>query len=65
MSAIALAAVTIIKRIVLKVASEKFFEWLFFWAAKMLVESTKTDKDDAFLAKAKEIYFDKGEDKDG
>ena len=56
MSAIFLGIVTVLKNIVLKVLSEKFFEWLFFWAAKMLVESTKTTKDDEFYKKVKEIY---------
>jgi hypothetical protein len=63
MSAIVAGLLAVLKRILLKVASEKFFEWAFFWAAGMLVESTKTDKDDAFLAKAKEIYFEKDDDK--
>ena len=56
MSAIWLAFVSALKNIFLKVVSEKFFEWLFFWAAKSLVESTKTTKDDEFLAKTKELY---------
>ena len=56
MASIWLGMLNVIKNIVLKVLSEKFFEWLFFWAARMLVESTKTNKDDEFLEKVKEIY---------
>ncbi len=56
MSGIWLALVSALKNIFLKVVSEKFFEWLFFWSAKSLVESTKTTKDDEFLAKATELY---------
>lgn len=44
----------VLKGILLKLASEAFLEWLFFWAADLLVESTKTKRDDKFLAKVKE-----------
>ena len=56
MQVIWLAVIGALKNIFLKVVSEKFFEWLFFWAAQNLVDSTKTTKDDEFLAKAKELY---------
>ena len=56
MQVIWLALMGALKNIFLKGVSEKFFEWLFFWEAKGLVESTKTTEDDEFLAKAKEIY---------
>lgn len=48
--------IVILKKILLSLLSEKFLEWLFFWAAKALVESTKTKKDDEFLTKVKETY---------
>jgi hypothetical protein len=56
MTGILMGALNVLKNILLKMASEVFFEWLFFWAARMLVESTKTTKDDEFFAKVKEIY---------
>ena len=56
MQAIWLALVGALKNIFLKVVSEKFFEWLFFWAAKSLVDSTKTTKDNEFYDKAKELF---------
>ena len=44
-----------LKFIVLKLASEKFITWTLLWIAQVAVESTKTKKDDAWLAKAKEV----------
>lgn len=64
-SVVAYAALSVIKRIVLKVASEKFFEWVLFWAAKMLVDSTKTEKDNEWYDKIKETYYAKKEEPDG
>ena len=61
MKAILLALVSTLKKIFLKIVSEKFFEWLFFWSAKSLVSSTKSTKDDEFLAKVEEIYYDEPE----
>lgn len=48
--------IAVIKKILISLLSEKFLEWMFFWAASALVESTKTTKDDEFLKKAKEVY---------
>ena len=56
MNAIWLAIIGALKNIFLKVVSEKFFEWLFFWSAKALVDSTKTTKDNEFYDKAKELF---------
>ena len=56
MTAVWLALVSVIKNLFLKLASEKFFEWLLFWAARMLVESTKTTKDDEFYHEVKRLY---------
>ena len=47
---------TVLKGIVVKMASEAFLRWLLFWVATMIVESTKTTKDDEFLAKVKELH---------
>ena len=47
--------VNVLKGIVLKLASEAFLQWALFWAAEMLVKSTKTTKDDEFLKKVKEL----------
>jgi hypothetical protein len=56
MSGIWLGVVSALKSILLKVLSEKFFVWLFFWASKALVENTKTPHDDEFLKKIKELH---------
>jgi len=56
MTAIWLGIVSVLKNILLKTLSEKFLEWLFFWAAQMLVDSTKTTKDDEFLKQVKKVY---------
>lgn len=52
-STLALAALGVLKRIFLKIATEKFLMWGFFFFGEMIVESTKTKKDDKFLAKLK------------
>ena len=49
---------SVLKGIIVKMASKAFLEWLLFWAADMIVESTKTTKDDEFLAKLKELNED-------
>ena len=49
---------SVLKGIIVKLASKVFLEWLIFWVAEMLVESTETTKDDEFLAKMKEIIKD-------
>lgn len=54
MSTIMLALTGIAKKWFLKLASEKFLEWLFLFAARSIVQSTKTTKDDEFLAKVEE-----------
>lgn len=56
MQAILLGALDAFKNIIFKVLSEKFFEWLFFWAAEALTAQTKNKLDDEFIKKAKEIY---------
>jgi hypothetical protein len=56
MTGLLMGALNVLKNILLRMASEAFFEWLFFWAAKMLVESTKTTKDDEFFKQVKKAY---------
>ncbi len=63
MTGILMGILNVLKNILLRMASEAFFEWLFFWAAKMLVESTKTKKDDEFLIQVKKAYA-QGDKKD-
>jgi hypothetical protein len=56
MNVVWLAAKAALKSIFVKVVSEKFFVWAFFWAGDMIVSSTKTPHDDAWLKKVKETY---------
>jgi len=56
MPAIWLGVVNAFKNIILKVLSQAFFEWLFFWAAEALVSKTENKLDDEFIRKAKELY---------
>lgn len=44
------------KSLLTKTASRKLLKSLFFLLAEVLVSSTKTDKDDKFLAQIKEAY---------
>jgi hypothetical protein len=37
-------------------ASQKFLEWLLFWAAEKIVANTETPQDDEFLKKLREAY---------
>lgn len=39
-----------------KMASKPLIEWVFFRVAEGIVKSTKTEHDDEFLEKVKEIY---------
>lgn len=56
MTGLFLGALSVLKNIALKMLSKAFLEWLLFWAAGMIVESTKTTKDNEFLKKLKEVY---------
>lgn len=56
MQAIWLGFITALKGILLKVLSEKFFVWLLFWSADMIVQHTNTTKDDEFLKQIKKVY---------
>ena len=52
------AATAFFLKMVMSLATEKFMQWLFFYVVEQIVKSTKTDKDDLFLAKIKELYND-------
>ena len=56
MTVVWLGVVSAFKKILLKILTEKFFTWLFFWSAKQLVLSTKTTKDDEFYNEVKRLY---------
>ncbi len=49
---------SVLKGILLKTLSAAFLEWLLFWAAQMIVDSTKTKKDNEFLDKIRELNKD-------
>ncbi len=58
MAGIWTALLSVIKNILLKMVSEKFLQWGLFFFGRMIVESTKTKKDDEFLTKLEEIVKD-------
>ena len=43
-------------KLITSFASEKFLEWLLFWVAQKIVDSTETPQDDEFLKKLREAY---------
>ena len=45
-------------KLIAAVATEKMVEWLLFWAAEIVVKSTKTNKDDEFLNKLRFTYYE-------
>lgn len=50
------AATAFFLKMVMSLATERFIKWLFFYVGEQIVKSTKTNQDDLFLAKIKEIY---------
>lgn len=52
------AATAFFLKMIMSLATEKFIKWLFFYVGEQIVKSTKTDQDDLFLAKIKEVYED-------
>ena len=50
------AATSFLIKMVMSLATERFIKWLFFYVGELIVKSTKTQHDDIFLAKIKEIY---------
>jgi len=49
-------ATKVAMNVIMSMASEKFIEWLLFYVAKHVVESTKTKHDDVFYKKLEELY---------
>lgn len=50
------AATVFFLKMVMSLATERFIKWLFFYVGEQIVKSTKTNQDDSFLAKIKEVY---------
>lgn len=50
------AATAFFLKMVMSLATEKFIKWLFFYVGEQIVKSTKTNQDDLFLTKIKEVY---------
>ena len=50
------AATAFFLKMVMSLATERFIKWLFFYVGEQIVKSTKTNQDDSFLAKIKEVY---------
>ncbi len=50
------ALVAFATNMAMALASERLIKWMFFSLADKIVKSTKTDHDDIFLAKVKELY---------
>ena len=46
-------------RLLVTLASEQMIAWAFFKVAESVVKSTKTAKDDEWLAKVREVYQSK------
>lgn len=53
---VAKAAAGFLLKMLAAMAGEVFIKWAFFYVAEIIVKSTATPHDDAFLAKAKEAY---------
>ena len=56
MSVLFKAATKVAMNIIMSMASEKFIEWLLFYVAQWIVDTTKTPHDDKFLKEIKEAY---------
>ena len=50
------AATAFFLKMVMSLATERFIKWLFFYVGEQIVKSTKTNQDDLFLDKIKEVY---------
>lgn len=46
-------------RLLVTLASEQMIAWAFFRVAESVAKSTKTDKDDQWLEKVREVYQSK------
>ena len=56
MNFVVMALFNVLKGMLVKMASQSFLQWLLFWVAEIIVKSTKTTKDDEFIAKLKSLY---------
>ena len=52
-------ATAFLTRLLVALASEQMIAWVFFRVAESVVKSTKTDKDDEWLEKVREVYQSK------
>ena len=52
-------ATAFLTRLLVALASEQMIAWAFFKVAESVVKSTKTDKDDQWLEKVREVYRSK------
>jgi hypothetical protein len=52
-----LAIKSILTKLLISLTTQKFLEWLLFWIAGAIVESTKNDKDDELLIELKKAYY--------
>ena len=52
-------ATAFLTRLLVALASEQMIAWAFFKVAESVVKSTKTDKDDQWLEKVREVYQSK------
>lgn len=50
----------VLSKVVLSLFTEKMLEWMLWKVARLIVESTKTPHDDAFLDKLEGVYNEKG-----
>ena len=50
------AATAFFLKMIMSLATERFIKWLFFYVGEQIVKSTKTNQDDSFLIKIKEVY---------
>jgi len=55
-TAILAALRAIFIKLVATMASKSLLEWVMFWAADLIVKSTKTTHDDVFFDKLKKAY---------
>ena len=52
-------ATAFLTRLLVTLASEQMIAWAFFKVAESVVKSTKTNKDDEWLEKVREVYQSK------
>ena len=52
-------ATAFLTRLLVTLASEQMIAWAFFKVAESVVKSTKTDKDDEWLEKVRQVYQSK------